>query len=337
MNAILPVIIIGAGPGGISAAIQLRRYGLTPLLLEKDSLGGLLRNANLVENYPGFPNGIPGPKLVALFEKQMRRIGVQVTSGEVVELDYSDDRFIVTAALCHCEERSDDALPFGDDVSARARGLLRQGTARNDILQYESRYIIVASGTKPRPIPLEIPAQAKDRVSSEIWPLRNVRGKQIVIVGAGDAAFDYALNLASRENTVTILNRSREIQCLPLLRERAAANPNITYRDQTSIQRVESDAPTGRLSLITNRASRIASHESLLADYLLFAIGRQPAMDFLSKGVKLQAQRLLADGKLYLVGDVHNGRYRQTAIAVGEGLRAAMQIYEQLSLRGLVE
>lgn len=282
-------LIIGAGPAGITAVIQLKRFGLSPILLEKDRVGGLLRNANLVENYPGFPNGIPGPKLVALFEKQMQRIGVKVTYDEVTSLDFDGTRFLVHTK-CNT---------------------------------YPASRIILATGTKPKPFPIEIPTQAKDRVFSEVWPLRNVRGKQIVIVGAGDAAFDYALNLASRENTVTILNRSHETVCLPLLRERASANPSIAYQEQTAIQRVETDVPTGRLQLFTDNCS-------LITDYLIFAIGREPQMDFLSEHVKLQAQRLVEDGKLYLVGDVHNGLFRQTAIAVGEGLRAAMQIYANM-------
>ncbi len=286
------VLIIGAGPAGIAAAIQLKRYGFTPVLLEKDSVGGLLRNANLVENYPGFPNGVTGPKLITLFERQLRRIGVKVTFGEDVRLDYEDGWLAET----------------------------KQAAYRPDI-------VLIASGTKPNPVPIPIPEEAKDKVFSEVWPLADVRKKRIAIVGAGDAAFDYALNLASRGNTVTILNRGNEANCLPLLRERADANPNIFYQEQTSLRRVEADESANHLKLFTN-------HYSLITDYLLFAIGREPRLDFLTKNVKRQERKLVECGKLYFVGDVHNGLFRQTAIAVGEGLRAAMQIYAQVSLRG---
>jgi len=282
-----PTIIIGAGPAGIAAAIQLQRYGLAPVILEKDSVGGLLRNANLVENYPGFPNGIPGPKLIALFEKQMQRIGVEVTFDEATKIDFDGGQFSIVA------KRS----------------------------TYHASRIIVASGTKSKPFPIEIPIQAGERVFSEVWPLRNVRDKQIVIVGAGDVAFDYALNLADRGNIVTILNRGTETSCLPLLLERAKATPAISYRQRTILQRVETDTSTGRLQLLTDDCS-------LTTDYLLFAIGREPQTDFLSEHVKMQASALIESGKLYFVGDVHNGLFRQTAIAVGEGLQAAMQIYQ---------
>ena len=90
------VIVIGAGPAGIAAAIQLRRFGLDPLLLERDRLGGLLVNANLVENYPGFPEGIRGAELVKLFEAQLRRVGVSISVEEATALDYSDGFLIQT-------------------------------------------------------------------------------------------------------------------------------------------------------------------------------------------------------------------------------------------------
>ncbi|MBN2206144.1 MAG: NAD(P)/FAD-dependent oxidoreductase [Candidatus Aminicenantes bacterium] len=277
------VLIIGAGPAGIAAAVQLRRYGLSLALLEREAVGGLLRNAGLVENYPGFPDGIPGPSLAALFENHLQRFGVRVTFDEVLRLDYEDG--------------------------------WRVGTTQ---AEYRPEVVIVASGTKPKPVPVPVPEGAQERVFSEVRPLADVRGKAVAIVGAGDAAFDYALNLAGRGNAVTILNRGCEASCLPLLRERASAKPNISYRDRISLRRVEVDAPRGGLKLVADRFS-------LSADYLLFAVGRRPRLDFLADNVKRQARRLVRSGRLYFVGDVHNGRFRQAAIAAGEGLRAALR------------
>jgi len=281
------VVIIGAGPGGTTAAIQLKRYGIPFILLEKEQVGGLLWNANLVENYPGFPAGVSGPKLIGLVKKQMERLGVQVTFDSVTKLDLQNERFLV--ATQHA--------------------------------QYFPRYVIVATGTKPKPIPLVFPADAQNRIFSDVYHLLDEREKQIVIIGAGDAAFDYALNLTKNRNSVTILNRGRDVKCLELLWERATAKPNIVYRPGTSVSAVMLNEAENGLQV------QLESGESLFADYLLFAIGRIPQTDFLSEVLVVNK---IMDG-LYFVGDVKNGLYRQAAIAAGDGLRVAMEIYFKIS------
>jgi len=307
-------LIIGAGPAGITAAIQLKRFNLAHILLDKANLGGLLQNANLVENYPGFPNGIPGPKLIALFEKQMRNIGVKVTYGEVVKLDFVDDWFTV--------EVGRGSIPA---AQGRARYPLC-ATVAEPCQPYH--FVIIATGTKPKAIPIEIPLQLRKKVFSEVYPLLEACNKQVIVIGAGDVAFDYALNLA-KKNAVTILNHGSEASCLPLLWERAKETRRITYMAETTVNGVEADETGNRLRIqcVTNDP---IGHYFLVTDYLLFAIGREPQTDFLSEHVKMQAPALIESGKLYFVGDVHNGPFRQTAIAVGEGLRAAMQIYEKV-------
>jgi thioredoxin reductase (NADPH) len=281
------VVIIGAGPAGMTAAIQLKRYGIPFVLLEKERVGGLLWNANLVENYPGFPAGISGPKLVGLIEKQMERIGVDVTFDSVLRLGNGEKGFCVK-------------------------------TLRTN---YDARFVIVASGTKSNSFPLLIPDIARGLVFSDVYHLLNESKKRIVIIGAGDAAFDYALNLVKKGNFVTILNRGGDVKCLRLLWERAMAEPNIAYRAEIPISKVDFDAAAGRLKIQTEAG------ESLETDYLLFAIGRVPQTDFLPD--KLTGKKVKG---LYFVGDVKNGLFRQAAIAAGDGLRAAMEIYTNLNL-----
>ncbi|MFZ5911081.1 MAG: NAD(P)/FAD-dependent oxidoreductase [Chloroflexota bacterium] len=279
------VVIIGAGPAGLAAAIQLQRYGIPFVLLEKGRVGGLLWNANLVENYPGFPAGVSGPKLVRLIEKQASRIGVRVLQECVLR--------VVTL----------------DNI----KNIYTINTNKNT---YTTTHIIIASGTKPRPTPIPIPTECAERVYSDVWPLLGESGKRIVIVGAGDAAFDYALNLTKNRNSVTILNRGGDVKCLRLLWERARANPAVTYRAECPVSGVEAAGTAGRLRV------RCEAGESLEADALLFAIGRVPQVDFLSAELLAQAHP-----GLHFVGDVKNGLYRQAAIAAGDGLRAAMEIY----------
>ena len=90
------VIIIGAGPAGLTAALQLKRFGIPALLFEGERIGGLLHNANLVENYPGFPRGVSGPKLVNLLNKQIETIGVDIHYEKVKKFEYDGKSFVVS-------------------------------------------------------------------------------------------------------------------------------------------------------------------------------------------------------------------------------------------------
>jgi thioredoxin reductase len=281
------IAVIGAGPAGIAAAIQLKRYGLVPLLLEKSRAGGLLVNANLVENYPGFPRGISGLELVRLFEEQLKIAGVEITKEEVIELEYRG-HFTIRAS---------------------------RGT-------YRSRIAVIASGTRPNEP--DLPNEAPDRAFTEVSPIADITGKKVVIVGAGDAAFDYALNLA-RRNDVTILNRSNRVKCLPLLWQRAQESPRIAYRQDSPLTGIRK-SPDG--ILVFHESS--AGAWEMRADYIIFAIGRAAEIGYASPRLARRIPELQRRGLIYLVGDVKNEIYRQASIAVGDGVHAAMKIQEKL-------
>jgi thioredoxin reductase len=294
---IYPVVIIGAGPAGMAAAIQLTRQGHRPLVLEKSHLGGLLRNANLVENYPGFAGGISGPELITRFEEHIRWLKVDIEFEEAQLTGFEDDLF---------------------QVETQERKLT-------------ARYVITATGTKAIQLPEgQISPEAKEQVFSEVYPLLECVEKKIIIIGGGDAAFDYALNLAG-ENQVLILIRGKELKALPLLVERVHAHSGISCQFDTELRFVDRNQ-AGELLLSVQTQD---GNDSLIGDYLIAAIGREPDTGFVSPSIIGEMDRLQKEGRLHLIGDLKNGSFRQTAIAVGDGLRAALEIDQILSKESL--
>lgn len=286
------VVIIGGGPAGVMCAVQLRRHGLDPLLFEPGRIGGLLRDAGTLENCPGFPDGIKGPALARLLEQQLDLAGVRRCQERVQQLEWDGHEFSVRAVRTGC----------------------RAGIA------------VVASGTVPRPFPLMVPPEGRTRVWTGLGVLRSRRGCQIVILGAGDAAFDYALTLSGR-NQVTILQRSAAPAGLPLLVQRAEA-AGVTRLAGTSLVKLGWDRSRHQLLLNCRSGGK---NLVLPAGELLSAIGREPADRFFGEGLRARQSDLQQQGRLYFAGDVVNGRCRQAAIAAGDGLRTAMLIAGRLS------
>lgn len=276
------VIIIGAGPAGIACAIQLKRYNIDSIVFEKGEIGGLLRNSNLIENYPGFPNGISGKNLARLLNKQSQTAKINIKYELISSVNYENNDFI-----------------------------LESNNGR-----YSSKYLVIASGTKPIiPTNPTILDNIKDKIFFEIYKLGEIKNKNIAIIGAGDCAFDYALNL-SNNNKVIILNRSNRIKALPILQDRVSKIENIKYFENTAVKQIE--LKNDKINLRCN--PNIVKND---LDYLLITIGREPNLNFINKD-------LLENPNLFQIGDVKNGLFRQTSIAVGDGTFCAMRISNML-------
>jgi thioredoxin reductase (NADPH) len=180
------------------------------MCLKKNRIGGLLWNAHQVENYPAFPDGISGAHLASLFKKHLENFHITVIADAVISLDYhpGQDRFLLTTA---------------------------QGN-------YTAAFVIVAAGTIPRTDSILdiIPGELNQYVVFEIFPILELTGKNIVIVGAGDIAFDYALHLSQFQgNNITLVNRSEKINALPFLVRRVCGTPTITMLSSAALQKVE--------------------------------------------------------------------------------------------------
>jgi thioredoxin reductase (NADPH) len=275
----------------MATALQLQRSGVDFMIFEKNQAGGLLWNAQLIENYPGFPRGISGPALAEIFREQLEQWKIPISAARVKNLDYRNDALFITT------EHS----------------------------RIKSEVVVIASGTNADVLPApSIPHEVLDRVFTEAFPLREQSGKHIAIVGAGDAAFDYGLNLACK-NRVTILCRGNKPNCLPLLERRVKNSSRITLRRKARLAAIEKNKKGLALSLKEERWSQA---QTITADILLVAIGRSPSLDFMGPTVIKRQQKLGQEGRLYFVGDVSNRHYRQAGICVGDGIKAAMRIYE---------
>lgn len=284
------IAIIGGGPAGTAAAIQLKRSGFDVTIFEKQAIGGLAVNANLIENYLGFPNGISGIRFTGLLEKHLENLEIEVKYDEIDYIKFENNSYLL-----------------------------------NNRLEKYSR-LIIATGTKPNQ--LNIPGMEKiaiDKIYYEVYELLGESNKTIGIIGAGDAAFDYALNL-SLTNKSIILNRSQEIKALDLLRYRADKNPNIENRKNVVVSEIISQKDKLLLNCKVRNEKNEDSYFEILLDYLLIAIGRQAAMPMLSNELEHGKDDLISQKRLFFIGDLINDKFRQVSLSAADGIRAAMEI-----------
>ena len=294
MKSTCKVVIIGGGPAGIACAVQLKRSGIDPVIFEQGRVGGLLNNAFLVENYPGFPNGISGQSLVNKFKEQLKQWNIPVVHELIKILDYNKKIYLLEGSK-----------------------------------KYTAEIVVIASGTKPI-LPKAGFTIHNDRVLYEVYPIRKKRKKSIAIIGSGDAAFDYGLNLC-RNNRVYIINRNKKSKALALLQKRVKkmGDKRILHLNNTWIREIRMRCRG--FSLRTNRRD---NNRVIICNYLIYAIGREPAVDFISPSL---IKRTKVKNSLFFIGDVKNDQKRQTAIAVGDGVKAAMDIVSECRRMGTAE
>ncbi len=301
------LIIIGSGPAGYTAAIYAARANLAPLLVASSvEAGGELMNTTDVENYPGFPEGIQGPDLMALFQAQAERFGTEVVLDDVVKLELDGQVKKVTLGSGKVEE----ALA-----------------------------VIYATGSAYRKLGVE----GEDRLSGHgvSWCATCdgffFREKVIAVVGGGDSAMEEATFLTKFASKVYVIHRSDRLRASEIMQERARQNPKIEFLFNKVVERIDGGE---LLTHVVLRDTVDGSETSLELNGLFIAIGSDPRVHLVHGQLELTAEGTLAvEGRtsktslpgVFGAGDVLDPTYRQAVTAAGSGTVAALDAEHYLA------
>ena len=305
MTEIRSTVILGSGCAGLTAAIYTGRAGLNPLVLEGHEPGGQLSITSLVENFPGWPDGVQGPELIENMKKQAARFGA-------------------TFQLAHLNKVDLSTQPY------------RLETSAGEIL---TRTLIVASGASARwlGLPSEQALIGHGVSSCATCDGFFFRGKEIAVVGGGDSAMEEALFLTRFASKVTLLHRRSAFRASKIMLDRVAAHPNIELRANTIVEEVlgveEHEVKGLRL-----RDVATGTINTLDLSGLFLGIGHEPNAKMFTGQIDLDEDGYIRtkdnvlvtkDGVplpgVYACGDVQDRRYRQAITAAGSGCMAALE------------
>lgn len=298
------VIIIGSGPAGLTAAIYNARAQLEPLVLVGHALGGQVAVSSEIENYPGFPEGLTGPELAGLFQKQAERFGARIEYDQVSSVDL----------------------------------FVRPFKVQTHSGEYEAHALIITSGSSTRKLGVTGEAQFAGRGVSYCATCDGFfyRDKEIVMVGGGDAAVEEAMFLTRFATRVYQVHRRDRLRAEKYMQERAFRNKKLEFIWDTVVEEIVGDqAVTGvRLRNVKTDQERLLPVQGIFV-----AIGHTPNTGFLGGQVTLNEQGYIVTDErgrtnvpgVYAAGDVQDWLYRQVATSVGSGCRAAMEVEKYIA------
>lgn len=298
------LIIIGSGPAGLSAAIYTSREGFSPLVIGGYNPGGQLLLTTIVENFPGFPEGVDGTALVGKMREQAQKFGTRFIDDNVTSVDFRSKPFKVTAS----------------------------GKT------YETDCIIVASGANAKWLGI---ASEKAFIGHGVSNCATCdgpfyKGKDLVIVGGGDTAMEDAIFLTRFANSVTVVHRKGELRASKIMQERAKANPKIKFIFNTVIDEIKGDKSVNAVRLrnvVTNEVTETG------VGGVFVAIGYSPNTEIFEGKLKLDETGYIIpidevktgiDG-VFVAGDVADRVFRQAVTASGSGVKAAIEARAYLS------
>lgn len=305
------VLIVGAGPAGLTAAIYSGRALLSTVILEKGLPGGQLNETDLIENWPGFADAVSAPELMKQIRAQAERFGASIVLDDVLRIEPGSSVHEVVTS---------------------------QGSFR-------ARAIILAPGSRPRELPAENAARLKGKGVSYCATCDGFffQGKDIIQIGAGDSGLTEALFLTRFVDSVTIVVRHTEddpkaFRASPILQQRAKEHPKVRFLWNRVVDSVEGDDHTSGVRLRHLETDEV---ETLPIDGVFVNIGHLPQTDFLRGSINLDQEGYIqTDASLhtnvpgiFAAGDarVNANQYAQAIVAAGEGAMAAIEAEKYLS------
>jgi thioredoxin reductase (NADPH) len=314
MSDVRNVIIIGSGPAGLTAAIYTARANLSPLVIEgepsstSDQPGGQLMLTTEVENYPGFPDGIMGPELMANFRAQAARFGAEFITDKVTRVDFSERPLRVWVR----------------DTEYRAHAVIVSTGARALMLGLEGESRLLGHGVS----------------TCATCDGFFFRGQHIAVVGGGDSAIEEATFLTRFAEKVTIIHRRDQLRASKIMQDRAFANPKIDFLWNHTVTDILGD---DRVEGVEVTSTVDGTVSTLPVTGVFVAIGHRPNTD-LFKGIldmEDSGYLITKPGSTYTnvegvfaCGDVQDHTYRQAVTAAGSGCMAAIDAERWLEARG---
>src|SRR3954469_16586112 len=304
------LLIIGSGPAGLTAAIYASRANLEPIVLAGVVPGGQLMITSDVENYPGFPEGILGPELMAKFREQAERFGTRILDVDVERVDLS-------------------TRPF----RAWARGI-----------EYRADSIVVATGASGLWLGVESETRLRGRGVSACATCDGFffRDKEIAVVGGGDTALEEATYLTRFASKVHLFHRRDSFRASKIMVDRAYDNPKIEVHTNIAVEEVLGGAKVDGLRLRNTSTNDVTD---VPMEGLFVAIGYRPNTEVFRDWLDVDSKGYLVvrdetgskiDG-VFIAGDVHDHRYRQAVTAAADGCKAAIDAERWLEAQGISE
>jgi thioredoxin reductase (NADPH) len=300
------VVIIGGGGAGLTAALYTSRAKLSTALLEKLTPGGQIALTDLVENYPGFPEGILGPDISMRMEEQAKKYGTEVLYKEVKSIKQNKEDKCFTIELA------------GEEIKAKS--------------------IILAAGASFRMI--GIPGE-KELTGKGVSYCATCDGaffkdKEVVVVGGGDSALQEGIFLTRFASKVTIIHRRDQLRASPILQQRAKDNKKIEFVWDTVVEEVKG---TGKVEAVVIKNVKSGEKKDFVAQGIFIFIGHDPNSAFIKDFVELDEHQYVKskDGTVktsvpgvYAAGEIRAGATKQLVAACGEGCEAALAAQEYL-------